>query len=746
MSLGSKRSFTAALVVSAVLSYASALQGQPLTFTTFAGTQGGRGVEDGTGSAARFDFPTGVATDSSGNVYVADQGNHTIRKISPAGAVTTLAGLAGISGSADGTGSAARFLFPRGVVTDGSGNVYVTDTGNHTIRRITPAGAVTTLAGLAGISGSADGTGSAARFKFPFGVATDSSGNVYVADTDNHTIRAITPAGAVTTLAGLAGTLGSADGTGSAARFNFPFGVATDSRGDVYVADTSNSTIRKITPAGAVTTLAGLAGTGSFFGESADGTGSAARFNSPIGVATDSSGNVYVADTSNGTIRKITPAGVVTTLAGLAGGFGSADGTGSAARFNFPRGVATDSSGNVYVADSDNHTIRKITPAGAVTTLAGLAEFGGRADGTGSAARFLLPTGVATDSSGNVYVADRENSTIRKITPAGAVTTVAGLAGDSNRGSFDGRGSEARFNRPTGVATDSSGNVYVADRDNGTIRKITRAASARAAAVTTLAGLAGTAGNADGTGSAARFGLPSGVATDKSGNVYVADTFSGTIRKITPAGAVTTLAGLALDRGSADGMGSAARFNRPTGVATDNSGNVYVADRLNHTIRKITPEGAVTTVAGLAGTRGSADGTGSAARFSSPEGVATDSSGNIYVADTDNHTIRIGRATLADVATIDLSSGVRGATRQLDTSSQTATSFQWSVIRRPVDAVASLSSETVRNPTFTPDVLGLFTFRLIATSFAGTSITTVDLLVSATVASGVRHPRTSRRP
>ena len=303
-------------------------------------------------------------------------------------------------------------------------------------------------------------------------------------------------------------------------------------------------------------------------------------------------------------------------------------------------------------------------------------------------------------------------------------TTFAG----QGPGSADGTGSAARFNDPFGVATDSSGNVYVADSINSTIRKITLAG-----AVTTLAGLAGTGGSADGTGSAARFNFPIGVATDGSGNVYVGDLFNSTIRKITPAGAVTTLAGLAGSRGSADGTGSAARFASPQGVATDSSGNVYVADSDNNTIRKITPAGAVTTLAGLAGSRGSADGTGSAARFNLPRGVATDSSGNVYVADTFNNTIRIGRAALADVATIDLSTGARGATRQLDTSPQTATSFQWTVIRRPVDSVADLSSATVRNPTFTPDVPGLFTFRVIATSAAGTSITTVDLLVSAGV-------------
>jgi hypothetical protein len=198
--------------------------------------------------------------DGAGNVYVADQDNHTIRKITPAGVVSTLAGSAGVTGSTDGTGAAARFSGTAGVAVDGAGNVYAAEFVNSTVRKITAAGVVTTLAGTAGVTGSADGTGAAARFNTPFGVATDSAGNVYVADTINHTIRKITPAGVVSTLAGTAGVTGSTDGTGAAARFNSPGGVAVDGAGNVYVADGSNHTIRKITSAGVVSTVVGVAG------------------------------------------------------------------------------------------------------------------------------------------------------------------------------------------------------------------------------------------------------------------------------------------------------------------------------------------------------------------------------------------------------------------------------------------------------------------------------------------------------
>ena len=401
------------------------------------GTVTGPGIDCGSTCYLAFSSPTSItltATAASGSyfvgwsgcdsssgssctVYVYMRNTVTADFVSPPPpwVVSTLAGMAGMSGSADGTGAAARFFYPAGVAVDGSGNVYVADTSNYTVRKVTPAGVVSTLAGTAGSPGSLDGTGAAARFNVPRGVAVDGSGNVYVTDANSHTLRKVTPEGVVTTLAGTYGNSGSADGTGAAAQFYFPAGVAVDGSGNVYVADSYNNTIRKVTPAGVVTTVAGTAGNSG----SADGTGAAARFNRPSGVAVDGSGNVYVADTNNNTIRKVTPAGVVTTVAGTAGISGSADGTGAAARLYYPAGVAVDGSGNVYVADTENDTIRKLTPAGVVTTVAGTAGIPGSADGPGAAARFGGPTSVAVDGSGNIYVADSGNFTIRKITPVG---------------------------------------------------------------------------------------------------------------------------------------------------------------------------------------------------------------------------------------------------------------------------------------------------------------------------------------
>ncbi len=305
----------------------------------------------GNGTSAQFASPLGVAVDIDGNVYVADSKNHKIKKISEAGLVSTLAG-SGVQGDADGAGADAQFDNPSDVAVDVSGNVYVADLSNQKIRKITPAGEVSTLAG-SGIEGDLDGPGTSARFDAPLGVAVDASGNVYVADADNYKIRKITPAGEVSTLAGN-GSVGDVNGTGSDARFKGTRGVAVDASGNVYVADADNHKIKKITPTGEVSTFAGS-------GDSGDdeGIGADAQLNRPSDVAVDADGNVYVADLQNEKIRKITAAGVVSTLAGN-GRRGDTDGSAALARFNGLKGVTVDADGNVYVADTDNHKIRKI--------------------------------------------------------------------------------------------------------------------------------------------------------------------------------------------------------------------------------------------------------------------------------------------------------------------------------------------------------------------------------------------------
>lgn len=620
-----------------------------------AGNTGSPGFVDGTGTDARFSKPQGIAADAAGNLYVADTDNQTVRKITPAGAVSVLplAGgsvLASIGNpgsssitspsrvavdaagnlfvaewrgsgrlykiSADGVFSSldnlSRNVFtapfsrgdiytgtthPSGMAFDSAGNMYVTDTKSHVIRKITAASEVSILAGSEGIAGNADGSGNSALFSTPAGLAIDASGNLYVADQGNNAIRKITAAGAVITLAGNASASGSADGSGTSASFNGPQGVAVDAAGNLYVADTGNHTIRKLTPAGTVSTLAGAAGAAG----SADGTGPVARFNTPSDLTTDTAGNLYVADTGNNTVRKLTPAGVASTLAGSAAVFGSTDGSAATALFNTPSGAAADAAGNLYIADTFNNTIRKISATGTVSTLAGTAGAAGSVDGKGSAARFFYPVGLVTDASGNVYVLDNTaspassieqaapGSTIRKIAPDGTVSTIAG--NPATNGSTDGNGTNALFDRPRGLAIDAAGNLYVADTYNSTIRKITPEG-----VVTTPAGAVKSFGHRDGVGSAAYFDYPMTLTVDASGNLFVAESCTS-IRMVTPDGSVSTKT---IVQSDLDWLG----IGCVRSIAADTSGNLYLAASTRNRVYKLTPGGILSTVAGSSDSRG----------------------------------------------------------------------------------------------------------------------------------------------
>jgi sugar lactone lactonase YvrE len=352
---------------------------------------------DATSASGPFDFTAnGLAADAAGNLYVSSGENDKLLKLSPGGALSTLAGSSGANGGrVNGSGAAAQFLLPTGIVADGSGKLVIVDSGNDSLRQIAlSSGAVTTLAGtgpttavlfylpgvIAGVgtnaldgyssgTGSGDGIGNAAAFSYPLGIASDGGGNFFVADANNATVRQVTAAGVVTTFAGEAGTMGHADGTGAQARFSAPAAIARDAAGVLYVSDYNAHVVRRIAPGGVVTTLAGTSGVAG----AADGIGAAATFRYPTGIAVDAAGNVLVVDTGNATVRRITAAGVVSTLAGSAGLKGSSDGRGAAARFATPTGIAIDAAGNLFVADSGNHTVRKLTPAGAVSTVVGVA-------------------------------------------------------------------------------------------------------------------------------------------------------------------------------------------------------------------------------------------------------------------------------------------------------------------------------------------------------------------------------------
>lgn len=606
-----------------------------LTLSLVAGGLGGAGNADGVGAAARFNRPIGVAVDSMGNLFLADNSSHTIRKITPLGVISTFAGI-GFPGYLNGTGTAAVLFNPTGIAIDGMDNLYVTENFTRIVRKITPAGVVTTFAGVPnGPLASTDGAAAVATFISPRGITIDSAGNLYVID--GNAIRKITLAGAVTTLAGSALVSGYLDAAGAVARFSSPQGITIDDAGNLYVADSSNSVIRKITTLGMVSTFAGTAGSRGI----TEGLGATARFNFPNDVAIDDAGILYVSDAGNKSIRKILSTGLVSTFAGISNGSGNnagdSDGAGMAASFRFPTGLAVDGSGNLYMTDSAAMVVRKISPAAAVTTLAGLPNASGSADGIGASARFYNPAGMVSDGAGNMYVVDSFNHTIRKITPAGVVSTFAGGAPFDPTipctSSIDGTGATVRFNDIRSITIDPAGNLYVTDTI--TIRKITPSA-----VVTTFAGNRCTVGSADGQGVAALFGNYLNITSDSVGNLFVTDQNYHTIRKITPAGTVITFAGAAGSIGTIDSAGAEARFNYPSGIASDAAGNLFVTDSRSHTVRKITSVGQVSTLAGVAGLTGYQDGVGTAVRLNSPYAIATDGVGNVYIPDVTNSTIR----------------------------------------------------------------------------------------------------------
>ena len=636
----------------------------PYTFTTLAG-KASIGKADGSGSAAGFYLPLGLAVDAKGNVFIADTENHLIRKVTPKGGVTTLAGSG--QGYGNGKGRKAMFSRPSAVATKGSKYVYVADSANHVIRRIRSSGAVELIAGAPLEPGSADGKRSKARFSFPSGIAVKSDGTVYVADTGNHTIRKISAAGRVTTLAGVVGQSGGKDGTGAAARFNEPRQLALDAKGNLYVTD--GTALRKVTPSGKVSTLAtdfsSLGGVcvtpkGEIFVSDANasvvalvksagavefvagsewqagtqnGVGSSARFDAPGQLAWNGPlKSLVLVDTRNHLVRKVSPARKVTTLAGRAGR-GAADGTGSKAQFDSPMGI-TVKKGNVYVADAGNHIIRSITAKGKVKTWSGTQGEVGNENGKRGVGTMYFPNSLVFASNGSGYVADA-SCRVRKISASGVTSSFVGQPQFS--GFKNGKGIDALFTTPHGLAIDKKGNIYVTDTDNHVIRKVTPSGK-----VTTFAGTPGVAGDKNGSRANALFNQPWGIAIDAEQNLYVSDFGSHTIRKISIKDRVSTFAGAANEIGNTDGQGSVARFVGPRGIALDKRGNLYVCDSGNGVIRRIAITGSVTTIAGLAGEAGDQDGTGKAARFRYPCAIAVDSKGVVYVADQGNDTIRRG--------------------------------------------------------------------------------------------------------
>jgi uncharacterized protein (TIGR03437 family) len=589
----------------------------------------GFGGDDGLAVNAELNQPQGLAVDSAGNLFIADMRNARVRRVTN-GAIATVAGNGtwGFSGDG-GPASSAQLSQPYSVAVDPAGNLFIADTFNNRIRKVSN-GTITTVAG-GGTAFGDGGPATSAQLSFPQGVAVDSAGNLYIADTGNSRIRIVSN-GLIATVAGNGTCEFSWDnGTATVAGLCNPYGVAVDSAGRVYIADAGNNRVRKVSN-GVMATLAGN-GTCGFGGDY--GLATSAGLCGPYGVAVDSTGSVYIADAGNSRVRKVS-GGAIATIAGngTQPGFGGDGGPASGAQLLQPQGVAVDSAGNLYIADTLNNRVRKVAN-GAITTVAGNGTSGyGGDNGPATSAQLFWPLGVAVDSSGNLYIADASNHVIRKVSN-GAITTVVGNGNQGFSGD-NGPALSAEMSYPSAVAVDSAGSLYIADISNHVVRKVSNGV------IATVAGN-GNQGFSGDNGPAlnAAMNYPSAVTVDSAGDLYIADTGNHRIRKVSK-GIIATVAGNGTYGYSGDnGPATGAQLYHPQGVAVDSAGNLYIADAWNNRIRRVA-NGTITTAAGIGAFGLSGDnGFAACAELGEPYGVATGSAGNVYIADTVNNRIRV---------------------------------------------------------------------------------------------------------
>jgi len=631
----------------------------------------GDGVAGGAGTAL-LNCPNGVATDSAGNVYIAEYYNQTIRKVDTSNTITTIAGIYNACGY-NGDGSPAtsfEICHPGGLAADNSGNLYIADQSNCRIRKLVLAtGAISTYAGTGACGFSGDnGPATSAQLNQPDGVALDANGNLYIADSNNYRIREVVKAtGIITTIAGN-GTYGFLGDNGPALSAEITHvyqGIAVNSAGTtVTIGDDNNYRVRQFTVSGnpntgTINTVAGTGGAG-FFGDG--GAATSAELNAPQGLAVTSAGSVYVADRYNERIRQFTVGGNINTVAGNGGKTFPTLESGVPPQgvvFNYPFSLLEDPSGNVFVNDTANYLVRELVQSqDLVNFFAGTGTRGNIGNGgPATSAELNSNYGVARDSSGNIYIADTANCVVRQVNTSGIINAFAGT-GSCGFAGDGGPATSAQLSSPYGVSIDAGNNVYIADTNNQVIRKVSQGTISTVAGTPDRAGFLGDGDPA----TAAELAYPNALTLDGAGNLYIADTNNCVIREVSAAtGLIATVVGIPRTCGyTGDGLAIENRLNYPQGLLTDGNGNLFIADTNNQIVRWVDPAGNLTTFAGTttAGLLGDA-GYATLAQLYYPSGIARDSAGNFLIADQYNLRIReVSAFPALGVATSSLNFGL----------------------------------------------------------------------------------------
>lgn len=606
---------------------ASAAQGD---ISTYAG--GGVGDGEAATNAALFG-PNGVAVDGAGNLFIADTFQHRVRKVDTSGVITTVAGTGfpGFSGDG-GPATGAELTQPSGVAVDAAGNLLIADSETNRVRQVSPAGIITTVAGGGSPADNLGdgGPATSAVIVGPGAVAVDQTGSIYVTD-QRYRVRKVDASGTISTVAGT-GAYGS-DGDGgpaTAATLTGPGGLAPDGAGNLYVAD--GSVVRKVDAAGTITTVAGMPFAYGYGGDG--GPATAAQLSGAFDVAADTAGNVFIADYNNRRVRRVDTSGIITTVAGTGGQGSGGDGGPATAAPVLPASVAV-AAGNIYIGDGDaagNGTntarVRKVNAAGVITTVAG----GGLGDG-GPASAAVLYGPWGTDRVGSdLYLSEQDGNRVRKVGATGTITTLAGGTGVGDNG----QAANALLAQPTGVLRVGS-NLYVSDTRHQRVRKVDGSG-----VITTVAGngIAGYAGDG-GPATSAELNTPGGLAMDAAGALYIADLRNNRVRKVDPSGVITTIAGTGVAGFGGDGgPATSAVMNNPVDLAVDSAGDVLVTDSRNSRVRKIDPAGVMTTLAGTVRGFAGDGGPATAAKLAVPQGLAVDGADNVFIADLVNNRIR----------------------------------------------------------------------------------------------------------